>query len=57
MSKIVNICKCKIDDKGRITLPNSFLKANGVKTGTYVTLQPMYNSSACKMEFENDSNR
>ena len=62
MSKTVNICKLKIDNKGRITLPNTFLKANGVKVGSHVVVQPMYNSNSIKIKFEdkekkNDSNR
>ena len=53
MSKTVYICKCKIDSKGRIQLPKSFLMANDIELGTYVRLQSMYNSSACKLEFDN----
>ena len=51
----MNISRAKIDDKGRIQLPNHFLKANNIKVGTYVTIQPVYNNkSACKMEFQNE---
>jgi len=54
MEMTMNISKAKIDDKGRITLPNHFLKANNIEVGTYVTIQPVYNNkSACKLEFNN----
>ena len=50
------ISRVKIDDKGRITLPNHFLKANGIEQGTYVVICPIYNNNrACKLEFENDN--
>ena len=50
----MNISKVKIDEKGRITLPNYFLKANNIKIGTYVVIQPVYNNKcACKLEFNN----
>ena len=51
----MNISKVKIDDKGRITLPSHFLKANNIEIGTYVVIQPVYNNkSACKLEFNNE---
>ena len=51
----MNISKVKIDDKGRITLPSHFLKANDIQIGTYVVIQPVYNNkSACKLEFNNE---
>ena len=54
----MNISRAKIDDKGRIQLPNHFLKANGIETGTYVIIQPVYNNnSACKLEFNNGNKK
>jgi len=49
----MNIAKIKMDDKGRITLPSHFLKANNIRTGGWVIMQPVYNnSSACKLKFK-----
>ena len=31
----MNIAKCKLDKRGRITLPSSFLKANYISPETY----------------------
>jgi len=31
----MNIAKCKLDKRGRITLPSSFLKANYIYPETY----------------------
>jgi hypothetical protein len=33
--KRMNIAKCKLDKRGRITLPSSFLKANYIYPETY----------------------
>ena len=59
LGPVINIAKCKIDERGRITLPDTLLKANGIERGTYVLLQPMSNNCACRLEFkydEEDSN-
>jgi bifunctional DNA-binding transcriptional regulator/antitoxin component of YhaV-PrlF toxin-antitoxin module len=41
-----------IDDKGRITLPKSFLIANNVKVKSEVLLLPVYNNpKAVKLVF------
>ena len=47
------ITKLKIDDRGRISLPDQFLKANGIKKGTYVELYPVYNrGDSVRLQFE-----
>ena len=49
----MNIATVKMDDKGRITLPTSFLKANNISIGGWVIIKPVYNdSSACKLKFK-----
>jgi|TARA_R100001443_G_scaffold25736_1_gene38751 bifunctional DNA-binding transcriptional regulator/antitoxin component of YhaV-PrlF toxin-antitoxin module len=48
---MLKIASLKIDDKGRITLPSSFLKANGIKAGSKVDVTSVYNSSCVKLEF------
>ena len=48
----MNIATVKMDDKGRITLPTSFLKANNISIGGWVIIKPVYNdNSACKLKF------
>ena len=48
----MNIATVKMDDKGRITLPTSFLKANNIDIGGWVIIKPVYNdNSACKLKF------
>lgn len=41
------IGKCKIDDRGRITLPKSFMSANQLDHYTDVYIQTMYNNENC----------
>ena len=49
----MNIAKVKMDEKGRITLPGQFLRANNIDTGGWVIIKPVYNdSSACKLKFK-----
>ena len=48
---MIKISITKIDDKGRITLPTHFLKANGIEKGTEVTIEGMMNSNAVKLKF------
>tara|TARA_R110002167_G_scaffold36003_2_gene114603 strand:+ start:1577 stop:1828 length:252 start_codon:yes stop_codon:yes gene_type:complete len=38
------IAECLIDERGRLTLPKSFLKANGINKNTKVSMMAMYNS-------------
>ncbi len=49
------ITKLKIDERGRLTLPDQFLKANGIKKGTFVELYPVYNrSDSVRIQFERE---
>ena len=49
----MNIATVKMDDKGRITLPTSFLKANNISIGGWVIIKPVYNdNSACKLKYK-----
>tara|TARA_Y100001963_G_scaffold31370_1_gene43097 strand:- start:134 stop:319 length:186 start_codon:yes stop_codon:yes gene_type:complete len=40
---MIAITKLKIDNRGRITLPDNFLKANGIKKESFVEIYPVYN--------------
>ena len=47
------ICKLKLDERGRITLPDSFLKANNLTKSTHVSVYPIYNKDdAVRLEFD-----
>ena len=49
------ITKLKIDDRGRISLPAQFLKANKIQFGSYVELYPVYNrGDSVRIQFELD---
>ena len=59
---MIMICKIKIDNKGRLTLPNSFLKANKIKKNSFVSVIPVSGrTDAVRLEFEweeqNEDNR
>ena len=41
------IAKCKIDNRGRLTLPKSFMEANKLDKYTDVYIQTMYNTENC----------
>ena len=44
-SNEMNIAKCKIDKRGRMTLPLSFLKANGIQPEECeAVIQPIQNN-------------
>ncbi len=48
------ITKLKIDERGRISLPAQFLKANKIQFGSYVELYPVYNrGDSVRIQFEN----
>ena len=49
---MLKIARLKIDEKGRITIPSSFLKANGIRRGDIVDMTSVYNSSCVKLEFD-----
>ena len=38
---MIMICKLRIDSRGRLTLPDSFLKANKIKRNSFVTVHPV----------------
>ena len=50
---MIMICKLRIDNKGRLTLPNSFLKANEIKKNSFVTVHPVSGrTDAVRLEFD-----
>ena len=50
---MIAITKIKLDNRGRITLPDHFLKANGIKKGTHVEIYPVYNrEDSVRLQFE-----
>ena len=51
---MVKICRIKMDNKGRFSLPMNFLKANNIKTGSYISVVPVVGSSNVRLEFEYD---
>jgi DNA-binding transcriptional regulator/RsmH inhibitor MraZ len=49
---VITICKLKIDNKGRMTFPSSFLKANEIKRNSFVTVHPVSGrTDAVRLEF------
>ena len=59
---MIMICKLKIDDRGRLTFPDSFLKANKIKKNSFVSVIPVSGrTDAVRLEFEweddNEDNR
>ena len=46
---MMRITQCKIDNKGRITIPKSFLKANHIHNGCTVTVENVYAARADNM--------
>ena len=49
----MKICIIKMDKRGRMSLPSSFLKANNLKTNSYLNVLPVAGrSDAIKLEFE-----
>ena len=61
--KMINICRLKIDRKGRITLPKTLLDANNIEAGGYIIIRAMQTSNSMKLLFEtnkgvtNESNK
>ena len=50
---MIAITMLKIDERGRITLPDYFLKANDIKKGSAVAIYPVYNrEDSVRLEFE-----
>ena len=54
---MITICKLKIDNRGRLTFPNSFLKANEIKRNSFVTVHPVSGrTDAVRLEFDWENN-
>ena len=54
-SSMMYVAKCKLDDRGRLTLPKSFMEANDIDKCTDVYISTMYNTeNSVKMVFVND---
>ena len=54
---MIMICKLKIDNRGRLTLPDSFLKANKIKRNSFVTVHPVSGrTDAVRLEFDWENN-
>ena len=50
---MIAICKLKIDNKGRLTFPSSFLKANNIKKNSFVSVIPVSGrADAVRLEFD-----
>ena len=50
---MIAICKLKIDDRGRLTFPSSFLKANEIKKNSFVSVIPVSGrADAVRLEFD-----
>ena len=50
---MITICKVKIDKRGRLTFPNSFLKANNIKKNSFVSVIPVSGrADAVRLEFD-----
>ena len=50
---MIALTKLKIDDRGRITLPDHFLKANEIERGSHVKIYPVYNrEDSVRLQFE-----
>ena len=50
---MIAICKLKIDNRGRLTFPDSFLKANEIKKNSFVTVHPVSGrTDAVRLEFD-----
>ena len=48
------VAKCRLDDRGRLTLPKSFMEANDIDKCTAVYISTMYNTeNSVKMVFVN----
>jgi len=50
---MIKISVTRVDDKGRITLPSHFLKANNIEKGCEVVIEGIINNSdAVKLKFK-----
>ena len=49
---MVTICKLRLDRRGRLAFPASFLKANEIKKNSFVTVHPVSGrTDAVRLEF------
>ena len=45
--------KLKMDERGRFTFPDNFLRANKIKKGSYIEVFPVYNrEDSIRIQFE-----
>ena len=50
---MIAIMKLKMDYRGRVTLPDNFLKANGIKKDSYIHVFPVSNrSDSIRLQFK-----
>ena len=50
---MIAITMLKIDETGRITLPDYFLKANDINKGSTVSIYPVYNrEDSVRLQFD-----
>ena len=50
---MIAITMLRIDERGRITLPDYFLKANDIRKGSNISVYPVYNrEDSIRLEFE-----
>ena len=50
---MIAIMKLKMDYRGRVTLPDNFLKANGIKKDSYIHVFPVSNrDDSVRFQFE-----
>ena len=54
---MVTICKIRLDERGRLAFPASFLKANEIKKNSFVTVHPVGGrTDAVRLEFDCENN-
>ena len=54
---MVTICKLRLDRRGRLAFPASFLKANEIKKNSFVTVHPVGGrTDAVRLEFDWEDN-
>ena len=50
---MITICKIKLDNRGRLTFPDNFLKANGIKKNSHIEVYPVTNrDDSVRLQFE-----
>ena len=55
---MIAIMKLKMDYRGRVTLPDNFLKANGIKRDSYIHVFPVANrDDSVRLTFEIKENK